>query len=82
MFASCIYYFYLRNLDLPIARKIARGLLIMYVMYYVVFANFFAGYVYQNTFWWILCVDIFALGVLVMKFKSIKFRDLTKEIIK
>jgi uncharacterized membrane protein len=75
MIASGIYYLLLRNMDWSFGRKFSIGILLVYVMYYMLYYNVFANQIYSTTYLWLIVIDIFVLGVLLMKYKNLKWSD-------
>jgi len=73
MFATLLYYLWLRNADISFGRKIAIGMLCLYVMYYLMYYVVFRDRIFANWFILVIAVDIFLLGVLLVKYKNMKW---------
>lgn len=85
MIATSLYYIWLKNSEMSFGRKIAIGLLFVYVMYYLMYYLGFKDQVYANWFIAVTVIDIFLLGVLLVKYKNMKwdsfiFKAVTKTI--
>jgi hypothetical protein len=75
MIATALYYILLRNINWSFGRKFSIGIIAIYIMYYLLYYNVFAGQIYSTTFYWVIGIDIFLLGVLLMKYKNMKWKD-------
>ena len=73
MLASAIYYLFLKDRDWTFGRKFALGILSVYILYYILYYTIMESTIYQNLFYWVVAADIFVLGVLLMKYKNMKF---------
>lgn len=65
MLTSLVYYLYLKNSDLEIKYKIAKGFIISFILYYWSYHLIFRVLTY-----WVIAIDIFILGILVIKYKK------------
>jgi len=85
MIATSLYYLWLKNSEMSFGRKIAIGMLITYVMYYLMYYAIFKNRVFANWYIAVIAIDIFLLGVLLVKYKNMKwdsfiFQAVTKAI--
>ena len=73
MLASAIYFLILKDRDWSFGKKFALGILAVYVLYYLLYYLIMENTIFQDTFYWVVGGDIFLLGVLLMKYKNMKF---------
>lgn len=74
MLTSLIYYLVLKNLDWTFGRKVSIGMLLVFVLYYTLYYGFIENTIYQPWMLWIIILDVFGLGVMLMKYKNMKFK--------
>lgn len=73
MFASLLYYLFLKNRDWSFGRKFALGIIFVYITYYATYYGMFQNQVYSKTFSWLVVIDLFILAVFLMKYKNMKW---------
>lgn len=75
MFAAAIYYYYIRGCDVEVKYKVSKGLLLVYLIYYIVYTCGFQDRLWEPWFWMLFVLDFFITGVLVMKSSHKKLTD-------
>ena len=73
MIASAIYYLIIKDRDWYFGRKFSLGILSVFAVYYILYYGVIKNTIYENWLYWVIGLDIFVLGVLLMKYKHLKF---------
>ena len=79
MITSLLYYFFLKNTDWTFGRKFSIGILFVYVLYYLLYYNLFENQIYSVWFLWGVALDVFILGILLVKYKNMKFHTFVEK---
>ena len=73
MFASLLYYFFLKNRNWTFGRKFSCGIFFVYATYYILYYSMFYQQIYSKMFYWVTGIDIFILAIFLVKYKNMKW---------